>query len=459
MAEVVILPKLGNSVESCILLGWKVSIGDQIAEGTVLCEAETDKTTVEVESTAAGTLLHLFFQEDDEVEVFAPIAIVGTEGEDISELLAGQNSTEVPKDSNPPTEQINTEVSPKTQTTQQESSPHAEEFTTGASVSPRARRAAEQRGVPTAFLQGTGPGGRIIERDVLAYASTHEPLTPAAKDQLQGSVPPAVGSGVGGRVTTRDLHSDVVKQPVAPMIQESEVVEIPLKGVRKIIAERMHHSIQSTAQLTLNSYADATYIKRLRERFKALPEGHPLARVSLNDMVLFAVAKTLKDHPYMNAHFLGDKVVQYGQVNLGFAVDTPKGLMVPVIKSAHTISLEDISIETKTKGSACNAGNIEPDSLQGGTFTVTNLGVLGIEHFTPVLNTPEVGILGVGAISLRPIQRGNKIAHIPHIALSLTIDHQVIDGAPAGRFLKDLAENIKNFDMLFMEKAYMSNKE
>ncbi len=459
MAEVIILPKLGNSVESCILLGWKVAIGDQVSEGTVLCEAETDKTTVEVESTASGTLLHLFFQEDDEVEVFAPIAIVGSEGEDISELLEGHSSTEAPKGSDTPTEQATTEVPSQVSKMQQESSPQATDFATGAPVSPRAKSAAEQRGVPTAFLQGTGPGGRIIERDVLAYATTHEPLTPAAKDQLQGSVPPAVGSGVGGRVTTRDLHGTSAKQPATTSLQEAEMVEVSLKGVRKIIAERMHHSIQSTAQLTLNSYADATYMKRLRERFKALPQEHPLAKVSLNDMVLFAVAKTLKEHPHMNAHFLGDKVVQYGQVNLGFAVDTPKGLMVPVIKSAHTLSLEEISVETKTKGAACGAGNIDPDSLQGGTFTVTNLGALGIEHFTPVLNTPEVGILGVGAISLRPIQRGSKVVHISHIALSLTIDHQVIDGAPAARFLKDLAEHIKNFDMLFMEKAYMSNKE
>ncbi len=466
MAEIVILPKLGNSVESCILLGWKVAIGEKISLGTALCEAETDKTTVEVESTAEGILLHQFFQEDDEVEVFAPIAIVGEVGEDITALLAEQSgdnpekettnssTTEKPVEINKEKESVTAAIQqPPKEDSETE---HTATQNSSVGISPRARNSASQRSVPTTVLQGSGPNGRVIERDVLEYINTHEPLTPAARDKLNGTIPPAVGSGVGGRVTAKDLSvTPSQNQPV----EREDVVEIPVKGVRKIIAQRMHSSIQTTAQLTLHSYADARYIQELRKRCKTLPAGHPMAGVSINDMILFAVIRTLQEFPYMNAHFLQDTIAQYGHIHLGFAVDTQKGLMVPVINQAEQLPLEEISTQTKSLGSACKSGTINPDRLQGGTFTVTNLGTLGIEHFTPVLNTPEVGILGVGAISLRPIQRGSRVVHIPHIALSLTIDHQAIDGAPAGRFLQALTENIKNFDMLFMTKSISHGKE
>ncbi len=466
MAEVVILPKLGNSVESCILLGWKVSVGDPVSVGTVLCEAETDKTTVEVESTAEGILLEVLFQEDDEVEVFAPIAIVGGSGEDISGILAevGSSPGEAKGESDSAittpvqTTSAKSESTPATATTKGSTESTMEHTmpvgqSAGSSfVSPRAREAAAKRGIPAESLRGSGPYGRVIERDVLAYANSHEPLTPAAREQLGGNLPPAVGSGVGGRVTAQDIRGVVeVTTQTTTGVGVQEVLEdrrIPVKGVRKVIAQRMHNSIATTAQLTLNAYADVSYIKRFRERCKSLPDTHPFRGISINDMILYAVTKTLQSHPSLNAHFLGTEIVEYGQVHLGCAVDTPKGLMVPVIKNAQDLNLTELSQRIKTLAMGCKEGNITPDDLQGGTFTVSNLGFFGIEHFTPVLNVPEVGILGVGTISLHPVQRGTKIVHLPRIALSLTIDHQAVDGAPGARFLKDLSDNIKNFDLL-----------
>ncbi|MDD3823182.1 MAG: 2-oxo acid dehydrogenase subunit E2, partial [Sphaerochaetaceae bacterium] len=182
---------------------------------------------------------------------------------------------------------------------------------------------------------------------------------------------------------------------------------------------------------------------------KSSPAEMGLQKVTINDIILFTVAKTLKDFGYMNSHFLGDRMVNFTHVHLGCAVDTPRGLLVPVVKFADSRSLKQISDEFKRLASMCMEGKAQPDDLTGGTFTVTNLGAMGIDTFTPVLNVPEVAILGVGGISMRAIEdEEGDYAFIPHIALSLTIDHQGVDGAPAARFLKALCENIAAVDTL-----------
>ncbi|MCB0246682.1 MAG: 2-oxo acid dehydrogenase subunit E2, partial [Anaerolineae bacterium] len=183
-------------------------------------------------------------------------------------------------------------------------------------------------------------------------------------------------------------------------------------------------------------------------RFKASSESFALQSVTINDLILLAVARTLPLHPDLNAHFQGDTLTRYRAVQLGMAVDTPRGLMVPVIRNASQLSLREISGEAKRLAAACLDRRIAPDELTGGTFTVTNLGGLGIESFTPVLNPPEVGILGVSNINLKPVQAGQDVAFVPHIGLSLTINHQVVDGAPAARFLQGLAQNLANIDLL-----------
>ncbi|MEZ4769357.1 MAG: dihydrolipoamide acetyltransferase family protein [Caldilineales bacterium] len=449
MATPAIMPKLGNTVESCVIIEWKKAVGDAVAEGDVLCDAETDKAVVEVTSPADGVLLAQFYAAGDLVPVLETIAAIGQPGEDVSALRPGQAAEEAA-------------LPAAIETTVAETASAAPTVANGGAdsgriaVSPRARNLARREGVDLALLAGSGPEGRIIERDVQAALAARPKLSPVAQARLAegGYAAPDKGSGPRGRVMTRDLQpmgeetreSKEIREAVEAAPLETEVVKVT--GVRKIIAERMLASLQTTAQLTLNGSADARALQGLRARFKASGESFGLQGVTINDLILLAVARTLPHHPDLNAHFEGDTLTRYGGVQLGMAVDTPRGLMVPVIRNADRLSLREISGEAKRLAAACLDRRISPDELTGGTFTVTNLGGLGVESFTPVLNPPEVGILGVGNINLKPVQDGDAVAFVPHIGLSLTINHQVVDGAPAARFLQALAQNLANIDLL-----------
>jgi pyruvate dehydrogenase E2 component (dihydrolipoamide acetyltransferase) len=206
--------------------------------------------------------------------------------------------------------------------------------------------------------------------------------------------------------------------------------------------------VQTTAQLTLNASADARALQEYRKRLKGSVESLGLQKVTINDLVLFVVARTLLQYPELNALFMDDAIHLYKNVHLGVAVDTPRGLIVPVIRNANALSLRQIAQESGRLADACLSGNVSPDELNGGTFTVTNLGILGIESFTPVLNAPQVGILGVGNINLKPVEVNGDITFIPHLGLSLTINHQVVDGAPAARFLQTLSQNLAQLELL-----------
>lgn len=220
--------------------------------------------------------------------------------------------------------------------------------------------------------------------------------------------------------------------------------------MRKVIAERMLQSLQTTAQLTLHASADARALQALRKRIKESPEAMGVRGVTINDLVLFAVARTLLAFPGLNALFTGAEIHQYRTVHLGIAVDTPRGLMVPVVRNAEMLSLRQLSAEAKRLATACLESKITPDELTGGTFTVTNLGAFGVESFTPVLNPPQVAILGVCNIQPKPTEVGDKVKFVPHIGLSLTINHQVVDGAPAARFLQALGQAIATIDLLLV---------
>ena len=450
MAKEILLPKQGNSVESCIIVEWSKNIGDEVKTGDILCQVETDKAVVDVESPADGVLLKTFFELDDEVPVHTLIALLGEAGEDVSSYESSLESNEdspaesaaEPSVSSPAP--VKTDPSPV-------STPMA---SGGGAVSPRARNLASQKGIDPSVLGGTGPQGRVIERDVEAALAGKQPLTPAAAAAAGGLNVPTAGTGLGGRITTNDLSSGApaAGAPAAgPKAVGTDfpgpVTELPVKGIRKVIAQRMHESLSSTAQVTLNSSTDATSMLALRKRFKNSPEEMGLTKVTLNDLVLFAVSRTLKRHEEMNQHFLGTSMVRFDNVHLGCAVDTPKGLMVPVLRFADTLSLKGISCETKRLIGACQDGKAGPDDLSGGTFTITNLGALGIESFTPVLNPPEVGILGVCNIINTPIEVNGEMKWQPRMGLSLTFDHRAIDGAPAARFLKDLSDTLANIDL------------
>ena len=405
-------------MESCIIVGWKKRAGDPVKAGDVLCEVETDKATFEVESPAEGTLLAILAEQGADVPVLTPIAVIGSPGENVDALRAGAPPAASPASA--------PAVAPEAGST-----PEPAPAATGASdgkikASPRARALAASRGVELAGLRGTGPGGRIIERDVAA----------------------AVATGAAARKPAADSRpAAAVIAPSLP-VATGEVREVKVTGIRKLISDRMLASLQTTAQLTMHTTADARTLRDMRRRFKESPEAMDLRDVTINAMVLYAVSRTLGQFPELNALFSGDTMQVHGAVHLGFAVDTPRGLMVPVIRNAHALSLRDIARESSRLIAGCRDGGITTEELAGGTFTVTNLGAFGIHGFTPVLNAPQVGILGVGAIVPGPVMEGDEVAFVPRIALSLTINHQVVDGAPGARFLQALAEDLGRFDLL-----------
>ena len=224
--------------------------------------------------------------------------------------------------------------------------------------------------------------------------------------------------------------------------------ETPIRSIRKVIADRMRESLATTAQFTLHASAPAGRLQELRARMKASQPSLGMGGVTVGDIVLFVASRVIKDHPNCNSIKVGDTVKSFGRVHLGLAVDTPRGLMVPVIRNADMLSLRQISTEAKRLAAACVEGKASPDELSGSTFTVSNLGSLGVDYFTPVINAPEVCVLGVGAILPKPFAAPDGSYTIgPAIGLSLTSDHQVVDGAPAARFLKDLCAAMADADL------------
>lgn len=442
MATIVVMPQLGNSVESCIIVEWMIAEGDTVSVDQTLASIETDKSTMEVPSTAEGTVLKLLWEEGDEVPVKDPLIIVGEPGEDISGLVPGGDAA--PAEADAPAEQA---AAPEAA-----APAFATERATGA-VSPRARALAASNGVDTsAIAEGSGPHGRVIERDVAAAIAAGPVLTSAAR---AAGVSAAEGTGIGGRVSVADAGRVPEAAPAAAVAAPAAAADFPgastsapLKGVRKVVAKRMMESLTSTAQLTLNTTANAAGILAMRKKVKNADEALGLNKITLNDLVCFAVSRTLLKYPVFNAHLEDGVLTEFEQVHLGFACDTPRGLLVPVIRSAQALGLKAFSDEAKRLAGGAIDGSLSPDFLSGGTFTVSNIGSFGIETFTPVINLPQTAILGVGAITPRPtVAADGSIGVEQRLNLSLTIDHQVIDGADGARFLRDLVAAIENIDV------------
>lgn len=443
MATIVVMPQLGNSVESCIIVEWMIAEGDTVAVDQTLASIETDKSTMEVPSTAEGTVLKLLWEEGDEVPVKDPLIIVGEPGEDISGLVPGGDAAPAEAAAAPAEQAAAPEAAAPA---------FATERATGA-VSPRARALAASNGVDaSAIAEGSGPHGRVIERDVAAAIAAGPVLTSAAR---AAGVSAAEGTGIGGRVSVADAGRTPEAAPAAAVAAPAAAADFPgastsapLKGVRKVVAKRMMESLSSTAQLTLNTTANAAGILAMRKKVKNADEALGLNKITLNDLVCFAVSRTLLKYPAFNAHLEDGVLTEFEQVHLGFACDTPRGLIVPVIRSAQALGLKAFSDEAKRLASGAIDGSLSPDFLSGGTFTVSNVGSFGIETFTPVINLPQTAILGVGAITPRPVVAADGTIGVEQrLTLSLTIDHQVIDGADGARFLRDLVPAIENIDM------------
>ena len=436
MATIVIMPKQGQSVESCILTEIPKKTGDKVAKGELLFAYETDKASFEEFAPVDGTIVAFYYESGDEVPVLKEVCVIGEAGETVNQVSAAA----APVVADAPAVSVVEEKKVVPATISQNPATAENDF-----ISPRARILAAKEGVEVSGIRGSGPKGRIIEQDILTSLASRPKITPLAKKKAEEEqlCSNCTGSGLGGAITAKDL-----KQPVAAVSDEFEIKK--LSNIRKLIAKAMLNSLQNSAQLTHHLSADARQITHLRKVVKkAVDEGYP-TNITLNDLICFAVIKALKKYPQVNSHFMDDSMKYFKKVHLGVAVDTDRGLMVPVVRNADDLSIQGLSNQMRELAASCKKGSVNPELLasEAATFTVSNLGNYGVEIFTPVINLPQSAILGVNTIVPRPKELGDGVyGFVPHLGLSLTYNHQALDGGEATRFLKQIATEIENLSI------------
>ena len=461
MATELYIPKQGQTVEEVTIIEWLAADGAKVEEGQEILNVETDKAVFAIEAAAAGYLHRGPFEEGQVVPVLTVVAIIGKQGDTVTwgqgdkvTSAASAEALSEPGDTSP-----DHPVTP---------SPSHRVI-----ASPRARRRAAEERVPLAEVTPTGGGGiRVVERDVLAYLASAPKASPLAAKLAAGAgidLRKVAGTGPGGKITKEDVEAAIAQAasrlppPAAPVaavaveapmarpslaaLPSAEVVErIPLKGVRAIIADRMAASVHTSARVTLMMEVDATEFVAVRERLKAKVEKEWGFAPGYNDLLALMAAAGLRRFSYMNARLAPDAIERLAHVNLGMAVDTERGLLVPVIRDADQKSLRQFGQEFREMVDRARKGKSLPDDLSGGTFTITNLGMYGIEGFTPVINLPEAAILGVGRIIPKWVYHPSspdKPALRQMMTLSLVFDHRVVDGAPAARFLQYVKELVE----------------
>jgi pyruvate dehydrogenase E2 component (dihydrolipoamide acetyltransferase) len=438
-------------MEEGAVVEWLKEEGDPVKRGDVLFSVESDKAVLEVEATARGFLRKILVPAGQTVPVLTVVAIMTRKvDEDIAGYDGGGRQVarkQVDKGETPMgvQEVLALEARPAP-------APPGRIF-----ASPRARKTARGKGADLALVSGTGPEGRIVEQDVLSYLASRPKATPVAvktAEALGVDLAAVSGTGPGGRITKADVVSAAppaaaVAAPAeaAPPPAEAPAVEsAPLTGMRRIIAERMAASAQATARVTLITEADATAFVEAREQLKAsVTEAWGFAP-GYNDLLGLIVARALREFPYMNARLSedGQAIERLPNINLGLAVDTERGLLVPVIRDADQKGLRAFGSEFRALVERARVGKSLPDDLASGTFTVTNLGMYDVDAFTPIINLPEAAILGAGRIQAKAVVRDGEIVARQMWTLSLAFDHRLVDGAPAARFLQRIKGMIEN---------------
>jgi len=457
MAVEFFIPKLGQTVEEVTIIDWLVEDGAKVETGQSILEVETDKAVFPVEANANGYFHIGPYKKGDLVPVLTVVGIIGKEDERF--ILAGsaEKETLAPEETESQVSPILKEV------------PHGEAAPAPEKLfaSPRARRLAREKKVELSQVKPTGGYGiRIIEKDVMEYMSQLPRVTPVAlKVAAEAGIPlhGVSGSGPGGRITRADVErvlttsgtspAEIVKTSVPSIssrtavssdLPEMEVLErLPLTGVRGIIADRMGASVHTTARVTLMMEVDTTEFVSIRERLKTRVEKEWGFAPGYNDLIAKIVAAALRKYPYMNARLTEDAIELLKPVNLGMAVDTERGLLVPVIRNADHKSLRQFGLEFRELAERARNRKSVPEDLSGGTFTITSLGAFEVDAFTPVINLPEAAILGVGRIAPKVVPYQGEIAIRTMCTLSLVFDHRLVDGAPAARFLKYIKELIE----------------
>ncbi len=402
MATEVVMPKLGLTMERGTIGAWLKAEGEAVAPGEPLLEVVTDKVTMEVEAQSGGVLRRIFVEEGVEVEVATPIGVIGSTDEDISHFgPAATPSVGAPTPIPVQVPVAETSAMPQPASIDGQR-PHR--------TSPKARRIAAEHGIDLAGLRGSGPSGRVVSADVEASL--------------------AAGSSIRPRETK--------SQPELT----AQVVE--LTRPQQVAAERLTASHQQAPHIYLEATVSAVWLKQLRDGYAVEAK-----EISYNDLILKAVATALRDHPRLNSHFIDGRVHQQGSIDIGMAVDTPQGLMVPVVRDLMARSIEDIGAESQRLVDAARHGQLSIDDLVVGGFTVSNLGMYGITRFTAIINPPQVAILAVGAIESTVVAVGTDgIALRPSLRLTLSADHRAIDGAMSARFLQRLKDILENPGLL-----------
>lgn len=417
--EIVTMPRLSDTMEEGTVASWLKNVGDKVEEGDILAEIETDKATMEFESFYAGTLLHIGIQEGEGAPVDSLLAIIGPEGTDVDAVLKAQSSggaKSKPKK----------EASKEEETSTSEDTSQKEATTTTAQdrqrifASPLAKKIADEKGINLADVKGTGDNGRIVKKDIENFKPSAQPAAPTASDKAAEAAAPVA--------------------PVNLPVGEESVEEVKNSTMRKVIAKRLGESKFTAPHYYLTIEVDMDNAKASRTQINNLPD----TKVSFNDMVLKACAMALKKHPQVNTTWNGDTTIYKHHVHMGVAVAVDEGLVVPVIKFADQMTLSQLGSSVKDLAGRARSKKIKPEEMEGSTFTVSNLGMFGIQEFTSIINQPNSAILSVGAIVEKPVVKNGEIVVGSTMKVTLACDHRTVDGATGAQFLQTLRAYLEN---------------
>lgn len=426
MAEVIRMPRMSDTMEEGNIIGWLKNEGDTIESGDTLAEVETDKATMELDSFMDGVLLHIAVKEGP-VPIDGVIAVVGEEGEDWKAAIEaagnGNGAAEEPKEEEQPAV-AETPSTPEPAV--------AESSDKRVKASPLAKTMAKEAGIDIADVTGSGDNGRIVKRDVEAYidAQKSAPAPQAAVPQAQPApAAPAAPSKEEPKVT-----------PFAYSGGGDNYEDVPVSQMRKVIARRLGESKFSAPHFYLTVEIDMAKTMQLRKRVNAVSP----TKISFNDFVIKAAAAALRQHPAINSSWLGDTIRRNHDVNVGVAVAVDEGLLVPVVKYADIKTLSQINSEVKSMAGKAKNRKLHPDDMTGNTFTISNLGMFGIEEFTAIINPPDSCILAVGTIVQKPVVKDGEIVVGNMMKVTLSCDHRVVDGASGAKFLQTFKEILED---------------
>ncbi|MED3854135.1 dihydrolipoamide acetyltransferase family protein [Priestia megaterium] len=409
MAAEVVMPKLGMAMKEGTVSTWNKKVGDSVSKGDMIASINSEKIEMDIEAPQDGVILDILVQEDVGVPPGTIICYVGKPNEQLTEQNRSANELQAPKN------EVAAAISLEERPANTASSKKNKETVR---ISPIARKIAESENINIETIQGTGPKGRITKADVEKVLA----------ERASESSPQTV---------ERDN----------PAINKET---LPVAGMRKVIASRMHNSLLNSAQLTINMKADVTDLLSLQREIKDVTQQRHKVKISLTDFIARAVVLSLQEHKQMNSAYIDNEIQLYNHVHLGMAVALENGLVVPVMQHAEKMSLVELATEIKTRAADARQGQLSTDRMQGSTFTITNLGAYGVEYFTPVLNPPETGILGVGATEDVPMYKGDELQKRNLLPLSLTFDHRVLDGAPAANFLGTIKQYLEQPILLLL---------